>query len=58
MGISMIGIDELVRKIDFFRKIKIRKIGNIFAINDSEKCRDRQLSLKNPVVSKNWHWNY
>ena len=42
----------------FFRKIEIRKIGDIFAINYSEKIPDHQSSSKNPVVSKNWRSNY
>ena len=42
----------------FFRKIEIRKIGDIFAINYSEKNPDCQSSSKNPVVSKNWRSNY
>ena len=42
----------------FFQKIEIRKIGDIFAINYSEKIPDHQSSSKNPVVSKNWHSNY
>ena len=42
----------------FFRKIEIRKIGDIFAINYSEKNPDHQSSSKNPVVSKNWRSNY
>ena len=41
-----------------FRKIEIRKIGDIFAINYSEKNPDHQSSSKNPVVSKNWRSNY
>ena len=41
-----------------FRKIEIRKIGDIFAINYSEKNLDHQSSSKNPVVSKNWRSNY
>ena len=49
---------ESVRKNDFFRKIEIRKIGDIFAINISEKIPDHQSSSKNPVVSKNWRSNY
>ena len=40
------------------RKIEIRKIGNIFAINYSEKSRDQKSSSKNPVVSKTWRSNY
>ena len=35
----MIGTDESVRKIDFFEKLKFEKIGDIFAINYSEKNR-------------------
>ena len=42
----------------FFRKIDIRKIGDIFAKNYSEKSPDHQSSSKNPVVSKNWRSNY
>ena len=33
-----------------FRKIEIRKSGNFLTINNSENFRDRQMSLKNPVV--------
>ena len=34
-------------------KIVIRKIGSVFAKNNSEKIQDHQSSSKNPVVSKN-----
>ena len=41
-----------------FRKIEIRKIGNNLTINNREKFPDSQMSLKNPVVSKNRRSNY
>ena len=53
IGISLIGTDDFI-----FRMIEIRKIGNIFTLNDSKKDRDRQSDSKNPVVSKNRHSNH
>ena len=41
-----------------FRKIEIRKIGNNLTIYNREKFWDRQMSSKNPVVSKNRRSNY
>ena len=41
-----------------FRIIEIRKIGNIFTLNNSKKDRDWQSDLKNPVVSKNRRLNH
>ena len=41
-----------------FRIIEIRKIGNIFTLNNSENDRDWQSDSKNPVVSKNRRSNH
>ena len=41
-----------------FRKIEFRKIGYILTINNSGNFRDRQMSLKNPIVSKIQRPNY
>ena len=41
-----------------FRNIKFQNIGSVFAINNSEKSRDKRSSLNNQVVSKIWHSNY
>ena len=41
-----------------FRIIEIRKIGNIFTLNDSQKDRDWQSDSKNLVVSKNRRSNH
>ena len=58
IGISSIGTGKIVRKTEFFEKIEIRKIGNNLTINNREKFRDRQMSSKNPVVSRNRRSNY
>ena len=35
-----------------YHTIVIRKFSSVFAINNSEKIRDHQLSSKNPIVTK------
>ena len=41
-----------------FRKIKIRKIGNILTINNSGNFRDHQMASKSLIVSKIRRSNY
>ena len=53
IAISLIGTDESLRKIDFFRIIKIRIIGSFIAIDDREKSRDCLSSSNNPLVLDN-----
>ena len=53
IAFSLIGTDESLRKIDFFRIIEIRIIGSLIAIDNREKSRDCPLSSNNPVVSDN-----
>ena len=58
IGISLIGTGKIVRKTEFFQKSKFEKSVINLTINNREKLRDRQMSSKNPVVSKNRRSNY
>ena len=53
IAISLIGTDESLRKIDFFRIIEIRIIGTFIAIDNGEKSLHCPSSSNNPVVSDN-----
>ena len=53
IAISLIGTEESLRKIEFFRIIEIRIIGSFIAIDNREKSQDCLSPSNNPVVSDN-----
>ena len=55
---NFFGTRESVRKIDFFREIKIRKISDIFAINYSEKKSGPSVIFEKSDSFENRHLNY